>query len=113
MTKINLHYAEGFSSHLKKNTQCASMRKTNRERLNEEKSAVLCENCTKEPNTLCGRHAEFTGMSQLLRRGRIIRSAIISVVGGSENRKVPQLVNFTRQGIWLYAVGRHCERFGW
>jgi len=28
---------EGFSSHLKKNTQCAHMRKTNRERFNEEK----------------------------------------------------------------------------
>ena len=63
---------EGFSSHLKKNTQCAPMRKTGRERFNEEKYAVLCENCTKELNTLCGRDVEFIEISLLLRTGRTV-----------------------------------------
>ena len=67
------------------------MRKTNSKRFNDEKSAVLCENCTKELNTLCGRNAEFIGTCLLLRRGRTIRTAIISVVGGAENWKVSDL----------------------
>jgi hypothetical protein len=82
---------EGFSSHLKKNTQFAPMRKTNRETFSEEKSAVLYENCTKELNTLCGRNVEFIGTILLLRKGCTVRTAIISVVGGAENWKVPQL----------------------
>lgn len=67
------------------------MRKTNWKMFKEDKSAVLCENCTKELDTLCGRNAAFIGTSLLLRRGRTIRTVIISVVGGAENWKVPQV----------------------
>jgi len=82
---------EGFSSHLKKKTQYAPIIKTNRERFNEEKSAVLYENYTKELNTQGGRNAKFIETSLLLGRERTIRTAILSVVGGAENWKVRQL----------------------
>ena len=60
-------------------------------KVNEEKSAVLCDNCMKRAKYAVWTKCRVYRDKLLLRRRRTIRTAIISVVGSAENRKVPQL----------------------
>jgi hypothetical protein len=81
MTNINLHYVTYRLSRVqlappKEHTVC-SYEKHQSGNVYEEKSAVLCGNCTKYLNTLCGRKAEFWATSLLLRRGRTVLIVII------------------------------------